>query len=290
LGFNLETNRAGSLARIGHEPPKLTSIDWNGFRNYVNGKYSKSWANACFNYALKYHRLLINPSELETFSKYKRNNVLKSLIALSKYLGFYREFRDRIKDYGIKWSTSSSIDAFLRIFGNNNRDVLAWYKKAHNVLNEESQTYLKFLQLSGLRPNEAIESFNLVRTKLDEYHNEEIGTLEHFRFKEKFLRNTKNAFVTMVPRSFIMEITKKDKVTYPMVKKKLQRNNLPIRLNELRDYYATFMVRHGLIKEEVDLLQGRISKSIFVRHYWSPSFKELRARTLAALKQLETLL
>ena len=23
LGFNLETNRAGSLARIGHEPPKL---------------------------------------------------------------------------------------------------------------------------------------------------------------------------------------------------------------------------------------------------------------------------
>ena len=48
------------------------------------------------------------------------------------------------------------------------------------------------------------------------------------------------------------------------------------------------MVRHGLIKEEVDLLQGRIPPSIFIRHYWSPSFNELRERTLAALRTLKT--
>jgi len=143
--------------------------------------------------------------------------------------------------------------------------------------------------MSGLRPNEGIESFNLIRTKLDVYYNEELGTLEHFRFGKTFLRNIKNAFITIIPKSFIMKIAEKDKVTYSMVKNKLQRNHTPIRLNTLRDYYGTFMVRHGLIKEEVDLLQGRISKSIFVRHYWSPLFKELRERTLAALKQLETL-
>jgi len=146
---------------------------------------------------------------------------------------------------------------------------------------------LKFLITSGLRPNEGIESFNLIRTKLDEYYNEELGTLEHFRFKETFLRNTKNAFITIIPKAFMMEIAKKNKVTYSMVKKKLQRNNLPIELNELRDYYATFMVRHGLIKEEVDLLQGRIGKSIFVRHYWSPAIKELKQRVFKALKELE---
>jgi len=73
-----------------------------------------------------------------------------------------------------------------------------------------------------------------------------------------------------------------------MIKMKLQRNQLPMRLNELRDYYGTFMVRHGLIKEEVDLLQGRISKSIFVRHYWSPAIKELKQRVLKALKELES--
>jgi hypothetical protein len=47
------------------------------------------------------------------------------------------------------------------------------------------------------------------------------------------------------------------------------------------------MVRHGLIKEEVDLLQGRIPPSIFIRHYWSPSFSELKDRTLNALELLD---
>ena len=48
------------------------------------------------------------------------------------------------------------------------------------------------------------------------------------------------------------------------------------------------MVRHGLIKEEVDLLQGRIPPSIFIRHYWSPSFKELRNRALEGLEKMNS--
>ena len=47
------------------------------------------------------------------------------------------------------------------------------------------------------------------------------------------------------------------------------------------------MVKHGLIREEVDLLQGRIPKNIFVRHYWSPDFKDLRNRVMTALTELE---
>ena len=65
------------------------------------------------------------------------------------------------------------------------------------------------------------------------------------------------------------------------------RANLNLRINELRDYFGTFMVRHGLIKEEVDLLQGRIPPSIFIRHYWSPSFDELKDRTLKAMDLLK---
>ncbi len=59
------------------------------------------------------------------------------------------------------------------------------------------------------------------------------------------------------------------------------------RVNELRDYFGTYMVRHGLIKEEIDLLQGRIPPSIFIRHYWSPSFLELKDRTLLGIEKLE---
>ena len=68
---------------------------------------------------------------------------------------------------------------------------------------------------------------------------------------------------------------------------RLQRKGIKVRINELRDYYATFMVKHGLIKEEVDLLQGRVGKSIFVRHYWSPAIKEMKQRVFKALQELE---
>ncbi|MGC8940413.1 MAG: hypothetical protein ACP5KU_07970 [Candidatus Bathyarchaeia archaeon] len=63
---------------------------------------------------------------------------------------------------------------------------------------------------------------------------------------------------------------------------------MKLRINELRDYFATFMVKHGLIREEVDLLQGRIPPSLFVRSYWSPNLKELRDRTLKALAEMAT--
>jgi len=59
-----------------------------------------------------------------------------------------------------------------------------------------------------------------------------------------------------------------------------------MRLNELRDYYATFMVHNGLIREEVDLLQGRVGKSIFMQHYFSPNIEDLRYRVLTAVDRI----
>jgi len=51
-------------------------------------------------------------------------------------------------------------------------------------------------------------------------------------------------------------------------------------MNELRAYLVTFMVKNGLIREEVDILQGRMGTSIFMRHYFSPQIYELRNRVL----------
>jgi len=50
------------------------------------------------------------------------------------------------------------------------------------------------------------------------------------------------------------------------------------------------MVNHRLIRAGVDLLLGMISKSIFVRHYWSPAIKELRDSVFAALDPLKPML
>jgi len=271
----------------------VSNIDWNGFKDYVFKKYAESWGRTVYSYARKYVGLIDNPSMVETFSGSKKNAVLKSLVAFSKYYGFYQEFKKKIKDYGIKWSRSSSVDAFFRIMSNSNSDVLSWYKEALKILDgSQLSTYLKFVITSGLRKTEAINAFNLLTEltnngKINEYYNKELKTLEHFKYPKLFFRNTKNVFISMIPQKMIMQIAQSDPVTYEMIRKRLHRKGLGVKISGLRDFYATFMVRHGLIKEEVDLLQGRIGKSIFVRHYWSPAIKELKQRVFKALQELK---
>jgi intergrase/recombinase len=70
------------------------------------------------------------------------------------------------------------------------------------------------------------------------------------------------------------------------LKRRLAKNKLERRLRDLRDHFATFMVFHGLLREEVDLLQGRIGRSLFMKHYFSPSLKDLRDKTLGAVNAL----
>jgi intergrase/recombinase len=90
-----------------------------------------------------------------------------------------------------------------------------------------------------------------------------------------------------VPKTLVSAVSESEPLAYDGLRKRLMRAKMRCRMNELRDYFGTFMVRHGLIKEEVDLLQGRIPPSIFIRHYWSPSFDELKERTLRAIETLE---
>ena len=91
----------------------------------------------------------------------------------------------------------------------------------------------------------------------------------------------------MVPEELLDEIAACEPITYSMLKGRLYRREIRMRVDELRDHWGTFMLDHGLIKEEVDLLQGRVGKSIFVRHYWSPAITELRDRVFRALEILE---
>ena len=285
---------AGSLARIGRKPPKLqdTQIDWNAYYHYVKSKYSKVYAGLLYSYAKKYTYIIENPSLLGTFKDAKRCNVLKALVCLSKYLGFYREFKERLKDYGIKWSQPDCLDAFLRIFNNNSDSLKAWYNNAYSILKPNEKLLLRFALLTGLRKDEAFKSYNLIvrlskQGNLSQYYNADLSVLEHFKFKELFLRRTKNTYISFIPEALIHEIADSKPVAYKNVYRKLNSRGISIKFNEMRDYFASFMVRHGLIREEVDLLQGRIPKSVFVRYYWSPSIKDLRDRTLKALDTLE---
>jgi len=229
--------------------------------------------------------------ELESFSKSKKNTVLKSLIALSKYLGVYREFKLRMTDYGVKFEQTSSVDAFLRMM-NAKHDILDWVSDALECLDESQGLFIKFKMLSGIRTGEAIDSFNTVielnqKEKLNEYYNAELNALEHFKLPDLFLRGKKNVFFTFIRRDFVQKIAVSKTISYESLRKRLWHSGLNVRLNELRDYYATFMVQNGLIREEVDLLQGRVGKSMFMQHYFSPNIENLRDRVLTAVDRIQ---
>ncbi len=281
------------LARKAVNPvTALESFDWSEFKVWVFTKYAKSYAQTIMTCTKKYNYLLSgNLRDIDLIPESTRNNSIKALIILSKYLGCHEEFRSALKSYGIKLHRPDAFYSFTRMYTNHNSDLWQWYTNVQLVLNPNEKLPLEYLRLSGLRKEEGIVSFNKIIElskvgKLDSYLNAD-GLLEHFQFKKLFLRGTKNAYLSIVPKDLVEQITASRPVGYNAIIKRLQRRKMRCRINELRNNYGTFMVRNGLIKEEVDLLQGRIPPSIFIRHYWSPSFADLRNRTLEALTKMQ---
>jgi hypothetical protein len=70
---------------------------------------------------------------------------------------------------------------------------------------------VKFACLIGLRPSEVCESVRLICKSTDKspgsqttrYYNPERQALEHFRFPEIFLRQTKKAYISFVTAEMI---------------------------------------------------------------------------------------
>jgi hypothetical protein len=66
----------------------------------------------------------------------------------------------------------------------------------------------------------------------------------------------------------------------------LEHQDLPVQIKSLRKHFATALRAH-LDREMVDLLQGRVDGSVFVKHYYRPFIREVRDRVLAATALLE---
>jgi len=279
---------------VDHTVSDDVSIDWSSFRQWVFNKYAKTYAPTVVCYAKKYASLLKgNLREIDLLRPSVKAQTVKALTILSKFLGINQEFKKRLSDYGVKMNRPDAFSSFLRIMNNHNSDLLEWNKKASDVMRPNEKLFLKFLLFTGLRTGEAIESFNLIiklnkENKLSDYYDKEQSLLQHFQFKDIFIRGTKNAYVSFASNELVGEICNSEELTYAQIIKRLTRKGLKLRLNEYRDYFGSFLVKHNLIREEVDLLCGRIPPSIFMRHYWSPSFGELKERTLRALELLKS--
>ena len=152
-----------------------------------------------------------------------------------------------------------------------------------------------FCLYSGLRKSEAILSFNRIielnnKGLLNEYYDSNLNCLLHFKYPKDFIRKTKNCFTSFIPEELLKQIRNSKPVSDDAISRRLYRNNAKCRINELRDYFGTYLLQHGISEAEINLLQGRIPPSIFIKHYWSPKLSELRDRIFKALKDLEQLI
>lgn len=211
-----------------------------------------------------------------------------------KFLGIHEDFKKLVKDYGLKWENVKAEDLLISRLTKfeTQGSVIAWTKK----VKEEwpcFRAFMDFIITSGLRCVEAIESYNLIidlskRGKLGEYYNAEKEVLEHFRFKQLFIRNNKKAFVSIVPRALIERVSLSEKITLAQITNRIKRKGLKPRFNDIREYFATCMTRH-LSQPEIDFLQGRISGSVFMRNYFKPALlTDLKDRVFKGLKSTET--
>jgi len=268
-------------------------IDMNDFTQWASNRYSKNTITLILCYVRRFHNLLYgNLRELGSLSDSVRTNTIKSLIVLSKYLGKYKEFKERLSNYGVKVSKQDSVTSFLRILKASDSNILEWLKGTKSILRDNEQLLLKYAILVGLRKEEAIISFNKIielhrLNRLNEYYDVNLNCLMHFKYPKLFFRRTKNVYISFVTPELLNQIASNEPLTYHMINKKLFRRGIKTRISELRDYFNTFMLRHGLLEQEINLLCGRIPASIFIRHYWGPSLKELSDRTLKAVSELE---
>ncbi len=273
------------------------------YKQYLLKKFrSRHYALMIWNHSIKYANCLENPSEIEKLPVSIRANILKAMANLAKFLGAYGEYQSRLKNSGVKWlSTDDAFNSFLRITNNNHSSLGDWYRAVQKVLRDNEKLFLKYALVTGIRKNEAVKSFNLIidlakAGELKSYYNSDLGILEHYRQKDgngnfMFLKSTKKLYISIVSKILIDEITRSNKVSYSAIRKRTARARLNIRIKELRSYFATFLRQHGILAEYIDLLQGRILKSVFARHYLKiENLKQLMEQVLALAKVMETTL
>jgi intergrase/recombinase len=145
--------------------------------------------------------------------------------------------------------------------------------------------------LTGLRATEVCHSVNLLSSDLEKYYDRTKGLLTHYRYPETFIRNTKKAYISVVTPE-ILRIGKRHEkpVTYEMLRKALERAELEMHMGYTRKIFGTYLKTQKVDDETIDLLQGRLPKSVFLRFYNRPNFKDEIGNAKLAIMNLNKVL
>jgi hypothetical protein len=263
----------------------------------VNAKgYRGGYGSTIYNYAQLYGDCLFKRDlgRVRDLSDGLRPNVLKALSALAKFTGRYEDWQSLLKNYGLSWVGRSGDDVIIdRLNGvQDPEEIWTWIKTVKEA--RPGLTYLlDLMAISGLRFVEGVNSCNLIGelskdAKLDSYYAADKCALEHFRFKDIFLRNTKKAFVSFAPAELVKDISGLLPLSTDAVKKLIQKRGLPLRFGDIREAHGTFMTKY-LKESEINFLHGRVSGNVFMANYFNPSLiADLKARAFQGIAEIQS--
>jgi intergrase/recombinase len=257
-------------------------------------EYRLSTARDRLSYARRFKHCLLSRdfSGLRKLSDDKRVHVLKALSALAKFLGIYDDFKALRRNYGLKWSGKNSDDIIIARLTKvvNGSEVYDWMRRIKMEIPEYA-AFIDFMAATGLRYEEAINAWNLIielarKGSLSDYYKENKQVLEHFRFREVFIRKSKKAFMSFVSDSLVAKIVKSETLTKNILPNRIKRRKLRLRFGDIRELHASVLTKH-LRQPEIDFIHGRVSTSVFMRNYFNPVWiSDLRARTLRATGEI----
>lgn len=268
--------------------------DWVRFRVWLKEKnYRGGYDSTLYNYAQLYGDCLFKGdlSRLQGLRVSLLPNVLKALSALAKFTGKYEDWKLLVKNYGLSWGGRNADDIFIERM-NKTQDYGEVWEWVRLVKTNRSALsgLLDLMAVSGLRFVEAIDCVNLIQRlkssgKLGDYYKN--GFLEHWRFKEVFIRNNKKAFVSIVPESIIEGVISSPKLPcMDRIKRQIRINGLHLRFGDIREAHGTLMTAY-LKPSEIDFLHGRVTSSVFMANYFNPSLiGDLRERAFKGISEI----
>jgi intergrase/recombinase len=292
---NLVLEEANSNEQFNVEN-KITIIDWKEYREYLtNLNKSKREIQNKISYGKTYCYILEtgNAQDLMKVSNGCRVHAMRALSTLSKYIGQYDEWMKIIKKYQLRWKNENynSLNTFKNIFGIEGGGdqglphMMKWIKASINQLPKEVGNILLFNTLTGLRPEESQKAIYLIKTRGNEYINKNRGLLLHYLYPNIFFRTTKKCYISII-NDEILEIVEsiglRDSYYYT-VRSAFDRQRLKMNMYFCRKVFATYLRNKGIEPEIIDLLQGRISSSVFVNHYYRPDINEIIAKRISPM-------
>ncbi|WP_458721037.1 site-specific integrase [Candidatus Nitrosocosmicus sp. R] len=171
----------------------------------------------------------------------------------------------------MKWPKREAYAVFKEIFNDSNESfaaMLKWVKESVSILPGTVGNVILFNTLTGLRPDEGYKAMDLIRTDETAYIDRKRILLMRFTYPKLFLRVSKNAYVSTMNDDILQIAQKAESITsYAFIRSTFGNYSVSMNMYYCRKVFATYLRNEGVESEIIDLLQGQISSSVFVRHY-----------------------